>query len=159
MQVQVRRVDPSDEQAFASWYAVAEASERHDRPDEVAVVDEDPGIDPRPVRRFQPPDRECSVAFAVQDRPPPARREPGARLVQIRQRCIVGAVRTCEGPPCGLVRLGVGERRRRRVDLARRPSGDRVRVQRPVDAVAGPEEGEQGVSVHVSRRWLGPKSY
>ena len=33
-QLQVIPVDPSDEQAFAEWFAVAEASERHDRPDE-----------------------------------------------------------------------------------------------------------------------------
>jgi GNAT superfamily N-acetyltransferase len=33
-QLQVIPVDPHDEQAFAQWFAVAEASERHDRPDE-----------------------------------------------------------------------------------------------------------------------------
>jgi GNAT superfamily N-acetyltransferase len=33
-QLQVIPVDPHDERAFAAWYAVAEAAERHDRPDE-----------------------------------------------------------------------------------------------------------------------------
>lgn len=33
-QLQVVRVDPHDEQAFAEWFAVGEAAERHDRPDE-----------------------------------------------------------------------------------------------------------------------------
>ena len=33
-QLQVLPVDPHDDRAFAAWYAVAEASERHDRPDE-----------------------------------------------------------------------------------------------------------------------------
>ena len=82
---------------------------------------------------------------AVEDRPPPARREPGARLVQIRQRCVVGPVRTRERR-CPAVSSGSGSASDGggAVDLARRPGGDRVRVQRPVDAVAGPEEGEQG---------------
>ena len=33
-QPQVSRVDPHDEQAFGEWFAVGEAAERHDRPDE-----------------------------------------------------------------------------------------------------------------------------
>ena len=33
-QLQVIPVDPHDEQAFAAWFAVAEAAERHERPDE-----------------------------------------------------------------------------------------------------------------------------
>jgi len=33
-QVSVSRLDPVDEQAFAAWFAVAEAAELHDRPDE-----------------------------------------------------------------------------------------------------------------------------
>ena len=33
-QLQVTRIDPHDEDAFGAWFAVAEAAERHDRPDE-----------------------------------------------------------------------------------------------------------------------------
>jgi GNAT superfamily N-acetyltransferase len=33
-QVRLTQVDPSDEQAFAAWFAVTEAAEQHDRPDE-----------------------------------------------------------------------------------------------------------------------------
>ncbi len=33
-QLRLTQVDPADEQAFAAWFAVTEAAERHDRPDE-----------------------------------------------------------------------------------------------------------------------------
>jgi hypothetical protein len=35
-QLQVLEVDPRDEQAFAAWFAVYDAAQKHDRPDEPA---------------------------------------------------------------------------------------------------------------------------
>ncbi len=87
-QVTVRTLDPHDEQAFAAWFAVTEAAERHDRPGE-------PGLLLHEQRSYSragtEPDADTACVLLAAARRRPGRRRRPARAAAARQPAPVRA--------------------------------------------------------------------